>query len=121
MKRLSNLENSLFDQFTPLELIKWHHVILNKLKKLSSTEAISFSIGSFAILIILCMFPVLCFICRKFGMCCFRPADNVRLSVVQPTTVESVENRSRRLVDEFIDKLKSKLTTFSSKYQKKTH
>ena len=108
MKRISNLESSLFDQFTPLQTTKWHHLILNKLKQLSSTEAISFSIGSFAILVILCIFPVICLLCRKFGICCFRPADSVRLSVVHPTTVESVETRSRRLVDEFIDKLKSK-------------
>ena len=101
--KISDFENHIFSSFQPTKNQAWHKVMLGHFQNLNSVEALSVTIGSMSFILLCCLSPLILYICKTKYCCCFKQ-PHAEINIIQPSTVENIESRSRRLVREFIEK-----------------
>ena len=101
--KISDFENHIFSSFQPTKNQAWHKVMLGHFQNLNSVEALSVTIGSMSLILLCCLSPLILYICKTKYCCCFKQ-PHAEINIIQPSTVENIESRSRRLVREFIEK-----------------
>ena len=71
LKEVSNIETIILDSVFADNKKPWHHVVLDKLKSLNSSQAIGGTVGfSLVFVLLLLLFIVICVCRRKGGLCC---------------------------------------------------
>ena len=101
--KISDFENHIFSSFQPNKNQAWHKVILEHFQNLNSVEALSATIGTFSIFLLCCLSPLVLYICKTMYCCCFKQPQ-AEINIIQPSTLENIESRSRRIVREFLEK-----------------
>jgi len=103
LEKFSDFENHIFSSFQPNKDQGWHKVILGHFQNLNSVEAFSATIGTFSLFLLCCLSPFVLYICKTKYCCCFKQ-PHAEINIIQPSTVENIESRSRRIVCEFLEK-----------------
>lgn len=112
LQSVEDFDNQVFRNFHPIENKMWHHDILEKFTALSSGQAIGFTIGGILLFLVCCMCPIFTFYFCRNKHCCYKtPAEIIiqQASPTEPTSVESIEERSRRIVTDFIARNSKKI------------
>ena len=105
LQSVEDFDNRVFRNFHPIENKIWHHAILEKFTALSSGQAIGFTIGGILLFLTCCICPIITFyFCRTKHCCSKTPTEIIiqQASPAEPTSVESIEQRSRRIVTDFL-------------------
>ena len=120
LKEVSNIETIILDSVFADNKKPWHHVVLDKLKSLNSSQAIGGTVGfSLVFVLLLLLFIVICVCRRKGGLCCCNDKKaELEISVqgqATPLVNQTVENestneRARRLVTSFLHSVERKAT-----------
>ena len=112
LQSVEDFDNQVFRNFHPIENKMWHHDILEKFTALSSGQAIGFTIGGILLFLVCCMCPIFTFYFCRNKHCCYKtPAEIIiqQASPTEPTSVESIEERSRRIVTDFLARNSKKI------------
>ena len=120
LKEVSSIENIILDSVFADNKQPWHHVVLNKLKLLNSSQAIGGTVGfSLSVVLLLFLFVFLCVCCHRRKLCCCQDKKaELEISVqsqATPSVHQTVENetaneRARRLVTSFLKSVERKST-----------
>ena len=117
LRKVSNIENVVLNSVFEDNVQPWHHIVLDKLKQLNSTQAVGTTIGfSLSVFLILSLIVCICLFCLKKGICCCQDKKaSVEIAIQSQNTPLATQNvnetanqRAKRLVTTFLQSVERK-------------